>query len=101
MWPRWNPRPIVVQGFPALPAEVIPGPHVTSNARFIRAQDAVSAPARGSYAVSDAAAAVLLRGHLRSVAAGVVRPRGRPPPALQAPSEASLVRHAVHREQSS
>ena len=101
MWPRWNTHPIVVQGFPALPAEVVPGPPIGSTAPFIRARDAVSAPTRGRSAVSDATAAELLWVHLRSLAAGVVRPRERPPPAHQAPSEASLVRHAVHREQSS
>jgi hypothetical protein len=85
MWPRWNIRPIVVQGFPALPAEVVPGPYVASNALFIRARDAVSAPARGRSAVSDATAAELLWVHLHLVAAGVVSPRERPPPAHQAP----------------
>jgi len=99
MWPRWNTRPIVVQGFPALPAEGAPGPHVASNAPFIRARDAVSAPTRGSSAVSDETAAELLWGHSCSADAGVVRPRGRPPPTHQAPSEASLGRHAVQREQ--
>jgi hypothetical protein len=101
MWPRWNTRPIVVQGFPAPPAEVVPGPHIASNAPFIRARDAVSAPTRGRSTVSDATAAELLWVHLHSVTADVVSPRERPPPAHQAPSEAFLVRHAVHREQSS
>ena len=95
MWPRWNTRSIVVQSFPALPAEVVPGPPVASNAPLIRTRDAVSPPPRGRFAVSDATLAELLWVHPRSVAAGV-RPRERPPPAHQAPSEASLVRHAVH-----
>jgi hypothetical protein len=89
MWSRWNTHPIVVQGFPALPAEVVPGPPIGSTAPFIRARDAVSAPTRGRSAVSDATAAELLWVHLRSLAAGVVRPRERPPPAHQAPPEAA------------
>jgi hypothetical protein len=101
MWPRWNTPPIVVQVFPALPAAVVPGPCVASNAPFIRARDAVSAPARGRSAVSDATAPELLWIHLHSVAAGVVSPRERPPPGHQAPSEASLVPLALHGEQAS
>jgi hypothetical protein len=101
MWPRWNTRSIFVQGLPALPAEVVPGPPVANNAPLIRARDAVSPPTRGRSAVSDATAAELLWVHLHSVTADVVSPRGRSPPAHQAPSEATLVRHAVHREQSS
>jgi hypothetical protein len=85
MWPRWNTRPIAVQGFPALPTDVDPGHHVASTAPFIRAGDAVSAPARGGSAVSDWTAAELLWGQLHSVPAGIVCPRGRPPPAHQAP----------------
>ena len=90
MWLRWNTRPIVVRGFAPLPAEVVPGPHVAGNAPFIRARDAVSAPTRGSSAVPVATAAELLMGRPHAVATGVVRPRGRPPPARQAPSEAHV-----------
>jgi hypothetical protein len=42
--------------------------------------------------VSDVNAAQLLWIHRHSVAAGAVSPRGRPPPAHQAPCEASLAR---------
>ena len=90
MWLRWNTRPIVVRAFAPLPAEVVPGPHVAGNAPFIRARDAGSAPTRGSSAVPVATAAALRVGRPHAVATGVVRPRERPPPAGQAPSEARL-----------
>ncbi len=91
MWPRWNPRPMVVHGFSALPAAVVSGPQVAGTAPFIRVRDAVSAATRGRSAVSDVTAAQLLWVHRHSVAAGAVSPRGRPPPPHQAPSEASPV----------
>jgi hypothetical protein len=102
MRPRWNTLPIVVRGFAPLPAEVVPGPHVAGNGPFIRARDAVSAPTRGSSAVPDATAVQLLVGRPHSVAAtgAVARPRGRPPPAHSAPSEALLARRGARREQS-
>jgi hypothetical protein len=92
MWPRWSTLPIVARGLTTLPAEMVPGPRVGGNRPFIRARDAVSAPARGSSAVPDATAAQLPVGRPHSITAtgGVARPRGRPPPAHPAPSEALL-----------
>lgn len=95
MWPRWNTRPIIVRVCPTPPAEVVPGPSVATNAAFIRARDAVSAPTRGRCAVSHASAAELPWGRANSVDTGVVRPLGRPPPGHQAPSEAPRVRQSI------
>jgi hypothetical protein len=85
MWPRWNTRPIAVQGFTALPTDVNPRHNVASTAPLVRSGDPVSARTRGGSAVSDWTAAERLWGQLHSVPAGIVSPRGRPPPAHQAP----------------
>ncbi len=85
MWPRWNTRPIAVRGFPSLPTDVDPGHNVASTAPLIRAGDPVSAPTRGGSAVSDWTTAELPWGRLHAVPAGIVSPRGRPPPAQWAP----------------
>lgn len=100
MWPRWNSPPIAVRGFPALPARLIPEPRGAGDAPFIRARGAGSGATRARSGTPDVNAAALPWGRRHSEDTGVVRPRGRPPPAHPAPSEAPLGLQAIRRAQS-